>query len=143
MRLTPQDAVDTENGIVEIKARVLVPSSNRYCVDIDGFDNPPREYSNRAFHVRFYPDGTVSYYREKKNPIPDVTIKTDTWQEVFMRADMRQATFDLTIEGQTATGLPFGHDGIHRIQSIGICPNTSKCTMYVDEVSVRVIPRDG
>jgi len=140
VKFSPHDAADTENGVVEVKAKVYVPSTNKYCVDIDAYDNPPGQYSKRAFQVRFYPDGVVSYYCKQKNPIKGLTIKTDTWQHVLIRADLKASVFDLTVEGQTAKGLPFGHSDVHRIQTIGFMPNTNNCTMYVDAVEVRVVP---
>ena len=141
VKLSPQDAADTEKSIVEVRAKVYVPSTIRYCVDIDAFDNPPGEYSHRAFHVRFFRNGSVRYYSgEEHHVVPDMPMKLDAWQDVFIRADMKNETFDLTVEGRTATGLPFGQPGIRRVQTIGFCPNTSDCTMYVDEVEVRVIP---
>jgi len=117
-----------------------VPATNKSCVDIDAYDCPPDKYQRRAFHARFYPDGVVSYYREQKNPIEGLKIKTNAWQQVAIRADLKAATFDLTIEGHTAKGLPFADPTVHRIQSIAFCPNTSNCTLYLDDVEVRVSP---
>ena len=141
VKLSPQDAADSEKGQVEVDARIYVPSTNRYCVDIDAYDNPPSEYSHRAFQVRFFPDGTIRYYSgEEHHVVPDVPIKLDAWQNVSIRADLKAATFDLTVEGKTATGLLFGHEGVHRVQVIGFCPNTNNCTICVDQVEVQVIP---
>ena len=141
VKLSPQDAADTEKSVVEVRARVYVPSTIRYCVDIDAYDNPPGEYSHRAFHVRFFRDGTVQYYAgEEHHVVPDMPMKLDAWRNVLIRADMKNGTFDLTVEGRTATGLTFGQPDIRRVQTIAFCPNTSNCTMYVDEVEVRVIP---
>ena len=140
LKLSPQDAADTKNGIVEVRARIFMPSTNKYCVDIDAYDNPPCEHQRRAFQVRFYPDGVVSYYRQQKNPIKGMKIMTDAWQSVAIRADLKAATFDLDVEGQKAQGLPFALDRIHRIQSIAFCPNTSNCTLFLDDVEVTVSP---
>ena len=141
VKLSPQDAADSEKGQVEVDARIYVPSTSRYCVDIDAYDNPPNEFSYRAFQVRFFPDSTIRYYSgEEHHVVPDVPIKLDAWQDVSIRADLKAGTFDLTVEGKTATGLPFGHEGVHRVQAIAFCPNTNNCTIYVDQVEVRVIP---
>ncbi len=140
VKLSPQDAADTEKGRIQVKARIYVPSTNKYCVDIDAYDNAPDQYDRRAFNVRFYPNGVVSYYHKKRNPIQGMTVPRDEWVDVAIDADLKAATFDLTVGDQTATGLPFGDDGVHRIQTIGFCPNTNNCTMYVDRVWVRVEP---
>jgi len=140
VRLAPQDAADTTKGVVEVTARIYVPSSNASQVEIDAYDDPPGQFARRAFHVRFFPDGTVTYYRDQENPIPDMSIRTDTWQDVFIRADLEQGSFDLTVDGQTATGLPFGRDGIRRIQCLAIGPNSSNATLYVGSVKVEVMP---
>ena len=49
-----------------------------------------------------------------------------------------QATFDLTVDGMAVSGLPFGCDGIRRIQCLAIGPNSSNATLYVDSVRVEV-----
>jgi len=141
VKFLPQDAADTQNGVVEVSARILVPSSNAYCVDIDAYDNPPNEFGRRAFQVRFFPDGRTTYYQgEAYHNLPDLRIETDAWQDVSIRARMKDAAFDLTVRGRTATDLPFALDDVHRLQSITFAPNTNRCTMYVDEATVKVIP---
>jgi hypothetical protein len=141
VRLAPRDIADNKNGIVEVKVRVYVPSKNKYCVDIDAYDNEPDHYSHRAFHVRFFRDGTVKYYAgEKHHEVPNMVIKLDAWQDVLIRADLKAATFDLTVQGQTARGLPFANPNVHRIKVIGFCPNTNNCTMYVDDAEVKIEP---
>ena len=142
VRFSPQDAVDSENGLLELDARILMPAANAYCVDIDGYDNPPREFGRRGFQVRFFPDGRVTYYDgEEHVTVPDVVLPPDTWQDVSIRARLAAAEFDLTVAGATATGLPFANDTVHRIEAIALCPNTSNCTLYIDSVKVRVVPR--
>ena len=126
--------------MVEVRVRILVPSSSKSWVDIDAFDDPPKNYEHRAFHVRFYPKGQVKCYCEGDVEIPSMKIRPDEWQEVFIRADMARASFDLTVGGQTAKDLPFADNSVRRIQSIALCPNTSNGTMVVGRVSVRVIP---
>jgi len=139
--LSPQDAADSTNGVAVLTARIRVPSTNAYLADIDAFDDQPEGFHKRAFHVRFSPKGVVSYYdSEKEQPIAGVTIKPDTWQQVVIRADLRTATFDLTIEGQKATGLPFTHPDVHRLQSISFGPNTSKCALFVSSVKLEITP---
>ncbi len=138
--LGPQDAADSTRGAVEVSARVYVPSSNAFVVDIDAYDSPIRQFQRRAFNLRFWPDGTVSYYRTIENPIEGVTITPDAWQSVHLRADLDASTFDLTIEGQTAVGLPFGDDGIRRVQALCFSPNRNSCTMYIDDVRVLIHP---
>lgn len=123
-----------------MRAAIYVPSSNGSQAQIDAYDNPPGEFARRAFHVRFFPDGRITYYRDQENPIPDIAIKTDAWQDVLIRADLKKATFDLTVDGMTVTDLPFGCDGIHRIQCLAIGPNSSNATLYVDAVKVEVSP---
>ncbi len=143
IRFLPQDAVDTTRGIVEVKATIRVPSTNAYCVDIDAFDNPPNEYGRRSFHVRFYPDGRVTYYREKGVTIEGIEIRTDVWQDVTIRADLDTGTFELTIGDRTVGNLPFATADLHRIQTLYFGPNTSNCTLYVKKVLVRVTPRSA
>ena len=53
---------------------------------------------------------------------------------------MKEAKFDITVEGKTAKDVPFANSEVHRIQTIGFYPNRANCTMYVDYVKVRVIP---
>ncbi len=98
--LSPQDAADTTRGKMEVTARIWVPSTNRDRVDIDAYDEPPSVFMRRAFHVRFHPNGDVSYYKDQENVIPELKIELDAWQDVFIRADLAVATFDLTV------GLP-------------------------------------
>ena len=141
LKLSAQDAADSTDGIVQVKARIYVPSTNKYCVDIDAYDDPPGHYEHRAFQVRFFPNGSVQCYAgEKYLVVPDMAAQLDAWQDVHIRANMKTGTFDLTVAGRTATGLPFGHAGVRRIQTIGFCPNTNNCTLYVDDVEARVAP---
>ncbi|MCD6359374.1 MAG: hypothetical protein J7M38_00835 [Armatimonadetes bacterium] len=134
------DCADATRGIVEVSARIWVSSKNRTRVDIDALDNEPGSFTRRAFNVRFAPDGVVSYYREVENPLPELKLQTDAWQEVHIRADLDAGTFDLTVEGKTATGLRFGTDDVHRIRCIAFAPNSSNTTMYVDWVKIAVTP---
>ena len=140
IKFSPQDAVDTEDGIVEVESRIFLPSTSKCHVDIDALDNGPNHFTNRAFHVRFFPNGKVCYFRESDTPVEGLAIVTDTWQEVSIRADMREATFDLTVAGRSAKGLPFARDDVHRIQTIVLCPNTSNGVMCVDLIRVHVTP---
>lgn len=139
LTLAPHDIADSTNSVVEVWARIFVPSGNGGRVDIDALDAPLGTWSGRAFHVRFAPDGQVTYYRERENPIEGLKIALDTWQQVSIRADFATATFDLTVEGQTATGLPFAED-VHRLQSLAFAPNSNNATFYLDDVTVRITP---
>jgi hypothetical protein len=138
--LSPQDAADTTNGTVVVKARLYVPSTNRAAVDIDAFDSRVEEFQRRAFHVRFWPDGTVSYYKSITNKIAGLAFQPDTWIDVEIRANLAKSTFALTIGSQTVTDLPFAEENVHRVQCIGLNPNTNDCTLYVGKVSVTVQP---
>lgn len=139
--LSPQDAADTTNSTVDLTARIYVPSSNAYLADIDAYDAQPDEYRARCFHVRFSPRGVVSYYDStREQPIAGVTLQPDRWQQVAIHADLRAGTFDLTVEGRTATGLPFTHAGVHRLQSVEFGPNTSKSALYLGAVKLEVQP---
>ncbi|MGC9317596.1 MAG: hypothetical protein ACP5KN_06105 [Armatimonadota bacterium] len=141
LALTPRDAADCERGTVELSARIFVPSASASRVDIDAMDDPPGVWTHRAFQARFWPDGTVTYYHAgEEHTLEDLRIAPDSWQEVAIVADLDAGTFDLTVDGRTAEGLPFAHEGVHRIQSIGFAPNTSNCTLYVDDVTVRIVP---
>ncbi len=141
LRMAPQDAADTKNGVIEIQAKVYVPSTNRYCVDLDGFDGPPNEWWKRAFHLRLFPDGRAAYYQEEEHhDIPGVRFVPDTWVDVTLTARMKEAMFDVTIDGATAIDLPFATPDVHRIQTLVLCPNTNNCTMYIDDVHIRVVP---
>ncbi len=139
-RFAPQDSADTYLGVIEVSARIFVSSTNHNRVDIDALDNEPGSFEYRAFHVRIDPRGVVSYYREQENPLPELAVEPDTWAKVAIRADMDACTFDLTINGRTATGLPFAHDQIHRVQCIAFAPNSRDTAIYLDDVRVRVIP---
>ncbi len=138
--LSPQDAADTTRGKMEVTARIWVPSTNRDRVDIDAYDEPPSVFMRRAFHVRFHPNGDVSYYKEGENVIPELKIELDAWQDVFIRADLAVATFDLTVGETTVTGLPFAVSSIRRVQALEFGPNTSNCTLYVDSVKIEIFP---
>ena len=140
VRLYAQDAADTTDGIVEVDARIMVPATIRYCSDIDAFDSQPGEHTNRAFHLRFFPNGQVKYWKDDHVTIEGVVHTPDAWNDVHIRADMEAGTFDVTINGQTATGLPFAQDGVRRIQCIALAPNTSNCVIYIDRVAVKVTP---
>jgi len=138
--LSPRDAADSAGGIIEVTARIYVPSSNASRVDLDAYDNLPGVFERRAFHVRFSPDGRVTYYRDEEHPVPELTLAPDTWQDVFIRADLAAGVFDLTVGGETVEGLPFARDDVHRVQSIAICPNSRNSTIYLDSLKVRVMP---
>ena len=156
--MLPQDAADTTDGTVELSARFRVPSTNRSCVGIDAYDSPPEQYANRAFHARFWPDGTVSHYarpkaetrEEEVTPadmaeprridIPELHFIPGEWLDVTIHADLRAATFDLTVAGATVRALPFAHQSVHRVQCIAFCPETDNCTLHVDSVRITVKP---
>ena len=158
MTMLPHDSADTTNGIVEVKARLRVPETNAFCVDIDAYDCPPEQYTKRAFHARFWPDGKVSHYArpkpeskgEKYDPeewtkpgridVPALSFMPGEWFDVAIRADLKTATFDLTVAGKTVQGLQFAQQNTHRIQTIGFYPNTDNCTMHLDSVRVVVTP---
>ena len=72
--------------------------------------------------------------------IPELTFKPDAWFTVAIRADLKSATFDLTVNGKTVKGLAFAHKKVHRIQTIAFCPNTDNCTIQIDNVRVAVTP---
>lgn len=138
--LGPTDIADSTDGVVEVSARIYVPSGNESPVDIDALDNQPARFEGRAFHVRIFPDGRVTYYREEHVQAGDLSVALDAWHEIAIRADMAAGTFDLTVDGETVEGLPFAEDEVTRLQSIGFAPNASNTTLYVDDVTVRVIP---
>jgi hypothetical protein len=141
IKLLPQDAAETQDGLVEVEARVYVPSQNRGPVQIDAYDNvPPWGCDRRAFHLRLMPNGTVSYYRQQHVAIPSLRIKTDAWQNVSIRAHMQEAVFDVTIEGKTAENIPFADDRIHRLMTVCLGPNMNNATLCVERVKVSVTP---
>jgi len=140
VRLDPQDAADSARGIVELSARIYVPSTNANLVDLYAFDNPPNDFSRRGFHVSFKPDGGVVYYRERQTPLPDLALETDAWQDVFIRADLDRRCFDLTVNGRTARDIPFAYDDVRRLRAIGIGPDSTRSILCIDSVKVRVIP---
>jgi hypothetical protein len=140
VKLAPQDAADTTGGTMAVKARLHVPSTNRAAVDIDAFDSRLEEFQRRAFHVRFWPDGSVSFFKSITNKIEGLTFQPDTWFDVVIVADLAEGTFALTIGDQTVQDLPFAEEAIRRVQCIGFNPNTSKCTLYLDQVSITVEP---
>ena len=138
--LSPHDAADTTDGIVTLEARIMVPATISYCADIDAYDDPPGEYAHRAFNVRFFPDGAVKIWCGTHIPVEEMSFTPGEWTEVSIHADLKTSTFDLTVNGRTASGLPFGVPGIHRIRSIEFGPNTHDCVLYVDRVRVKVEP---
>jgi len=156
--MLPHDSADTTNGIVEVTARIRVPATNAFCVDIDAYDCPPERYTKRAFHARFWPDGKVSHYarpkpeaksaqhdpeewtKPRRIDVPELRFTPQEWFHVTIRADLEAATFDLTVAGKTVRGLPFAQQNLHRIQTIGFYPNKDNCTMHVDSVRVIVTP---
>lgn len=127
-------------------------------MDIDAYDNQPEEYKSRAFHARFWPEGEVSHYARPKpdaaekqyDPeewtqpqrldIPELRFTPDEWLDIAIRADLEAATFELTVTGKTVKDLPFAHQRVHRIQTVGLYPNSDNCTMHVDHVRVTVTP---
>ncbi|MBT3288870.1 MAG: hypothetical protein HN380_16095, partial [Victivallales bacterium] len=140
VKLAPQDAADTTGGTMTVKARLYVPSTNRAAVDIDAFDTRLEEFQRRAFHVRFWPDGSVSFFKSITNKIEGLTFQPDTWFDVQIVADLAEGTFALTVGDQTVKDLPFAEEAIRRVQCIGFNPNTSKCTLYLDQVTITVEP---
>jgi hypothetical protein len=140
LKLRPQDAADTANGTMTVKARLYVPASNHAAVDIDAFDSRIEAFQRRAFHVRFWPDGSVSYYKSITNKINGLTFRPDSWVDVAISADLAKGSFSLSVGGQTVNDLPFAEDGVRRIQCLGFNPNTKRCTLYLDEVAVTVVP---
>ena len=138
--LSPQDIADSSDSVVEVSARVYVPSGNESPVDIDALDNQPARFEGRAFHVRIQPDGRVTYYRDEHIQAGELSVTMDEWHDVEIRANMVSEMFDLTVDGETARDLPFAEGGVNRIQSIAFAPNANNTTLYVDDVSIRVIP---
>ena len=138
--LGPQDIADSAESVIEMNARVYVPSGNASPVDIDAVNAPVGSFTGRAFHLRIFPDGRVTYYREEHQQAGDLTVALDEWHEVAIRADMAAETFSLTMDGETVEGLPFAEDGVKRIQSIAFGPNANNTTMFVDDVTIRVVP---
>ena len=137
----PKDATETQNGTVLVSARIYVPSSNKTCVSIDTYDNkPPWGCDRPAFRIRFFPDGSVRYYAKKQAPIPGLKLKLDSWQDVSIKADMKNATCDVTVSGKTATGIPFGTNGLHRLMTVCFRPVSNNAVLYIDQVKVEVIP---
>jgi hypothetical protein len=139
--LSPQDVADSARGLVELSARIWVPSTNHSRVEIDGYGDEPGAWELRAFHVRLAGDGVVTYYREQENPIPGLTCPPDTWQDVRLLADLAAGTFSLTIGGKTVTGLPFGVDGVRRLRCLTIGPNSGGAALLVSSVKVTARPR--
>lgn len=140
VRLRPQDAADGAKGTMTVKAQLLVPSTNRAAVDIDAFDSPIEDFQRRAFHVRFWPDGKVTFFKSIENPISELVFAPDTWFEVEIRANLATGTFALTVGGRTVKDLPFAEDGIRRVQCLGFNPNTSDCTLYLGHTVITVEP---
>ncbi len=140
LRLSPQDAADTTGSVVEVTARVWVPSSNPRPVDLDAYDNPVGEFTRRAFHLRIAPDGQVMVHRETDRPVAGLRCPPDTWQEIRLRADFTAGTFDVTMGGQTVTGLPFAMDGVRRMQSLFCGPNAANTALCLSRCTVAVEP---
>ncbi len=138
--LDPQDAADCAGGIIDLSARIYVPGTNKRRVQIDGYDNRAGDFLRRAFHLRVAPDGTATYYRDAEVPIEAIRLKPDTWQDVAIRADMAAGTFSVTVGGKSVEGLPFAHDGIRRIRTLAIGPNSGETALYLDAVKVEVTP---
>ena len=124
-----------------MEARIYVPSSNNGGVAIDVFDNvPPWGCDRRTFYLRFLPDGSVCYYREHDTLIPGLRIKTDAWQDLFIRAHMKNTVFDVTVDGETVKSLPFADGAVHRLMTICLGPNSNNSTLYVGRLKAKVIP---
>jgi hypothetical protein len=140
--LSPRDAADSTDGIVEVSARLFVPSGNASPVDIDALAGAPAKWgSGRAFHVRLQPDGRVTYYHaDEHHTAGELAVALDQWHDVAIRAEMAEGIFDLTVDGETVEGLPFAEDNVNRVQSISFAPNANNTTLYVDDVTVRVMP---
>jgi rfaE bifunctional protein kinase chain/domain len=136
VRLSPPDAKEAENGVVEIRVKILVPSSNKGFVEIGAFDSPPNVFEKCAFRVRFYPDGRVKYFRDADIEIPGLKLRTDEWQDILICADTKRACFELTVGEQTAKDLPFADNSARRLQTLALCPNTKNGTLYVAGVTV-------
>lgn len=139
--LSPQDIADSDRGLIEVWARIWVPSTNQSRVEIDGYGDEPGEWQQRAFHVRIAGNGAVSYYRAEENVIPGLRCPPDSWQDVHLLAHLATGTFDLTVDGQTVTGLPFATDGVHRVRCLTIGPNSGSTALLVDSIRVSATPR--
>ena len=139
--LSPQDIADSSRGLIEVAARIWVPSTNQSCVEIDGYGDEPGEWNRRAFHVRIAGDGAVSYYREQENTIPGLLCRPDSWQDVRVLAHLAAGTFDLTVGGTTVTALPFAVDGVNRVRCLTLGPNSGNTILLVDSIRVAAWPR--
>ena len=125
---------------MSVRARLHVPATNRVAVDIDAFDSRIEEFQHRTFHVRVWPNGSVSFYKSLTRKIDGLAFQLGTWYDVEIAADLARTTFYLTVADRIVQELPFAEEAIRRVQCIGFNPNTSKCTLYLDQVSITVEP---
>ncbi len=92
LALSPQDIADCTDGVVEVSARIFVPSTSAERVDIDAVDAGVGTFSRRAFNVRFLPDGTVTYYSGDSHVVEArsrTTAATRTWSRSCRSRRMR------------------------------------------------------
>jgi len=141
IQLTAQDAADSLNGVLEITMRLRLPTRGRGAVTLDAFDHTyePEEFSRRAFGLMFAPDGVRVCGRDGTGPVPGIQPRRDAWLDVDIRADLRAARFDLTVDGRTATGMPFAGDDIHRVRTIAIGTTPGTGAWCVTRLALRVI----
>jgi hypothetical protein len=143
VQLALQDAADCAHGSVSLQTRLYIPAENESAVAIDAFDSSIEARQNGVFQIRFRPDGTVSYFKSLDNLIEGLSFATDSWFDVEIDADLARGVFALTIDGAMVGDLPFAQENVHRIQCIGLYPNAANGAVYIDQISVRVVPEQA
>ncbi len=71
---------------MSVRARLHVPATNRVAVDIDAFDSRIEEFQHRTFHVRVWPNGSVSFYvTDETDPV--LAVQRHHFPELFSPLD--------------------------------------------------------
>ena len=82
----------------------------------------------------------MSYFKSLDNLIEGLSFSPDSWFDVGIDADLARGVFALTIGDAKVDDLPFAQENVHRTQCIGICPNAANSTVYIDRISVQIVP---
>jgi hypothetical protein len=116
-------------GTLELSTKVFGLSGHDFWrghLRITGWDSPAPTVANPAFDVHLLDggyglDGTV-YYRDGSgnHTIPGLVHRVNTWQDLSIKVDFATDTFELTLNGVTATGLTWAGGDLSKIQSVSL-----------------------
>jgi len=100
----------------------------------------PNQWDEIATGVNFYEDGDIKNAKNNESPPIDLVIAIEEWQQASLLIDLVNKTFDVTVEGSTATGIPFRDALSTKIQWLLFSLAQNESHLYVDNVQLSVVP---